>query len=99
MRKRDADRFRSQLEEQLAALVGQGERAVQEMVGWRRREVPIRTIARRSRRAELGAWLRDRDRKLISKIQEAPRASTRAPSAAVPRAGGLSGPRGSAHVR
>ena len=71
MRKRDAGRFRSQLEEQLAALVGQGERAVQEMVDGGSRRCRIRTIERRSRKAGTGRLLRDRDRKLISKIQEA----------------------------
>ena len=72
MRKRDADRFRAQLQEQLAALVGQGERAVQEMVDGEAHEIPDPND--RATLEEGRNWalrLRDRDRKLISKIQEA----------------------------
>ena len=98
MRKRDADRFRSQLEEQLAALVGQGERAVQEMVDGGSRRCLIRTIARRSRRPNWpGSAIETASSSRRSRRRS--RASTPAPSAAAPRAGGLSGPRGSAHVR
>jgi RNA polymerase-binding transcription factor len=72
MRKRDVDRFRAQLEEQLTSLVGQGERAVQEMSDGDAHEAPDPND--RATLEEGRNWalrLRDRDRKLISKIQEA----------------------------
>ncbi len=72
MRKRDTDRYRAQLEEQLSALVGQAEQAVHEMSGGEGRQIPDpndRATAEEGRNWALR--LRDRDRKLISKIQEA----------------------------
>lgn len=71
MRRRDAVRFRRQLQSQLHALVGQGERAVHEMVG-AGAEIPDPND--RASAEEVRNWslrLRDRDRRLISKIQQA----------------------------
>ena len=72
MRKREAERYRSLLEAQLASLLGQGERAVHEMVDDPEAEAPDpndRATVEESRNWSLR--LRDRDRKLIAKIQEA----------------------------
>lgn len=72
MRKREIERYRSVLESQLAALVGHGERAVHEMVGEGGEEIPDpndRATVEEGRNWALR--LRDRDRKLIGKIQEA----------------------------
>lgn len=71
MRKREVDRYRTVLESQLAELVGQGERAVHEMAGGGD-EIPDpndRATAEEGRNWSLR--LRDRDRKLIGKIQAA----------------------------
>jgi len=71
MRRREVDRYRSVLEEQLAALVGQGEKAVHEMVE-NGEEIPDpndRATVEEGRNWSLR--LRDRDRRLIGKIQEA----------------------------
>jgi len=72
MRKREAERYRVLLEAQLAALVGQGERAVHEMAGEGGSEIPDpndRATVEEERNWALR--LRDRDRKLIGKVQEA----------------------------
>jgi DnaK suppressor protein len=71
MRKRETVRYRSLLEAQLTALVGQGEKAVHDMVGTGG-EIPDpndRATAEETRNWSLR--LRDRDRKLIGKIQGA----------------------------
>ena len=71
MRKREVARYRSVLESQLASLVGHGEQAVHEMSGVAE-ELPDpndRATAEEGRNWALR--LRDRDRKLIGKIQEA----------------------------
>lgn len=71
MRRREVDRFRSLLEQQLAALVGQGEKAVQQMVV-EGEEIPDpndRATVEEERNWSLR--LRDRDRRLIGKIQQA----------------------------
>ncbi len=71
MRKREVDRYREILQEQLAALVGQGEAAVHQMVG-EGEEIPDpndRATVEEGRNWSLR--LRDRDRRLIGKIQEA----------------------------
>ncbi len=72
MRKREMTRYRSALEAQLAALVGQGGQTVHRMVDATAEEIPdpndratVETDTTWSLR------LRDRDRKLISKIQHA----------------------------
>ena len=72
MRRRESDRFRSVLESQLASLVGHGEQAVHEMSGAGGEEIPDpndRATAEEGRNWSLR--LRDRDRKLIGKIQGA----------------------------
>jgi DnaK suppressor protein len=71
MRRRETQTYRSLLESQLTALVGQGERAVHEMVDGRE-ELPDPND--RATIEETRNWalrLRDRDRKLIGKIQDA----------------------------
>ncbi len=71
MRKREVARYRSVLEMQLASLVGHGAQAVHEMSG-AAEEIPDpndRATAEEGRNWSLR--LRDRDRKLIGKIQEA----------------------------
>jgi DnaK suppressor protein len=71
MRKRELERYRVALEQQLGALVGQGERAVHDMAG-EREGIPDpndRATAEEGRNWALR--LRDRDRKLIGKIQDA----------------------------
>jgi DnaK suppressor protein len=72
MRTRESERYRSLLQTQLASLVGQGEKAVHEMVGTGGGEIPDpndRATVEESRNWALR--LRDRDRKLIGKIQQA----------------------------
>jgi len=72
MRKRETERYRSLLEAQLGSLVGEGERAVHQMAGGAAEELPDpndRATAEESRNWSLR--LRDRDRKLIGKIQQA----------------------------
>lgn len=72
MRKREHEHYRSVLEGQLAELVGHGEKAVHEMVGEPGDEIPDpndRATVEEGRNWSLR--LRDRDRKLIGKIQDA----------------------------
>ncbi len=72
MRKREMTRYRSVLETQLSALVGQGEATVHRMVDEGAAEIPDpndRASVESDRSWSLR--LRDRDRKLISKIQHA----------------------------
>jgi DnaK suppressor protein len=72
MRARDVERYRSLLQGQLSELVGQGEKAVQQMVGEGGDEIPDpndRATVEEERNWSLR--LRDRDRKLIGKIQDA----------------------------
>jgi DnaK suppressor protein len=72
MRTREVHRYRSLLEEQLAMLLGHGEKAVHEMAGEGGEEIPDpndRATIEEERNWSLR--LRDRDRKLIGKIQEA----------------------------
>ena len=72
MRRREVERYRSVLASQLASLVGHGEQAVHEMSGAGGEEIPDpndRATAEEGRNWSLR--LRDRDRKLIGKIQEA----------------------------
>lgn len=71
MRRRDVVRFRSQLEAQLATLVGQGARAVHEMTSGGE-EIPDPND--RATLEEGRNWalrLRDRDRRLMGKIEQA----------------------------
>lgn len=71
MRRREVERYRTLLHEQLSALVGQGEQAVHEMVG-QGEEIPDpndRATVEEERNWSLR--LRDRDRRLIGKIQQA----------------------------
>jgi DnaK suppressor protein len=72
MRRREVERYRSLLEGQLAELVGTGEKAVHQMVGEGGEEIPDpndRATVEEGRNWSLR--LRDRDRRLIGKIQEA----------------------------
>jgi DnaK suppressor protein len=72
MRTRETERYRSLLQAQLVSLVGQGEKAVHEMVGTGGGEIPDPND--RATVEETRNWalrLRDRDRKLIGKIQQA----------------------------
>jgi DnaK suppressor protein len=72
MRRREVERYRSVLESQLASLVGHGEQAVHEMSGDGGEEIPDPND--RATMEEGRNWslrLRDRDRKLIGKIQDA----------------------------
>ncbi len=72
MRSREVVRYRIALESQLAALVGQGERAVHEMAGEGGEEIPDpNDRATIEERRNWSLRLRDRDRKLITKIQQA----------------------------
>lgn len=71
MRKRDADRYRAVLEEQLSALLGQGERAVHEMADGAHEAPDPNDRATLEEGRNWALRLRDRDRKLITKIQEA----------------------------
>lgn len=71
MRRREVERYREMLQEQLAALLVQGEAAVHEMVG-EGEDLPDpndRATVEEGRNRSLR--LRDRDRRLIGKIQEA----------------------------
>jgi DnaK suppressor protein len=72
MRDREVQRYRSLLEEQLSELLGHGEKAVHEMAGDGGEDLPDpndRATVEEERNWSLR--LRDRDRKLIGKIQEA----------------------------
>ncbi len=72
MRRREVERYRSVLESQLASLVGNGEHAVHEMAGTGGEEIPDpndRATVEEGRNWSLR--LRDRDRKLIGKIENA----------------------------
>ncbi len=72
MRKRERERYRNLLESQLATLLGQGERAVHEMGDDAEAEAPDpndRASVEENRNWSLR--LRDRDRKLIPKVQQA----------------------------
>jgi DnaK suppressor protein len=73
MRKREVERYRNTLESQLAALVGHGTQAVHELAdGSSGDELPDPND--RATAEEVRNWslrLRDRDRKLIGKIQGA----------------------------
>ena len=72
MRKREMERFRSLLEEQLAALLGQGVEVVHQLAGDGGDEIPDPND--RASVEEVRNWtlrLRDRDRRLIGKVQEA----------------------------
>jgi DnaK suppressor protein len=72
MRSREVDRYRSVLRGQLAALVGTSEQTVHEMAGVEREENPDpndRATVEEGRNWSLR--LRDRDRRLIAKIEEA----------------------------
>ena len=72
MRRREVERYRSVLETQLAALVGHGSQVVHELSGANGEEIPDpndRATVEEGRNWSLR--LRDRDRRLIGKIQEA----------------------------
>jgi DnaK suppressor protein len=72
MRKREVDRYRNLLEGQLAALVGTSEQTVHQMSGEGGEEIPDpndRATVEEGRNWSLR--LRDRDRRLIGKIEEA----------------------------
>ena len=72
MRKREVERYRTLLEGQLEALVGTSERTVHQMVGDGGEELPDpndRATVEEGRNWSLR--LRDRDRRLIGKIEEA----------------------------
>lgn len=71
MRKREVERYRTILRGQLVSLIGSGEAAVHEMVG-EGEEIPDpndRATVEEERNWSLR--LRDRDRRLIGKIQDA----------------------------
>jgi DnaK suppressor protein len=72
MRRREVERYRGVLQSQLVALVGHGEQAVHEMSGTGGEEIPDpndRATIEENRNWALR--LRDRDRKLMGKIQQA----------------------------
>ncbi len=72
MRRRESERYRSALESQLRSLLGEGERAMHSMAGEGGEEIPDpndRATVEEGRNWSLR--LRDRDRKLIGKIQQA----------------------------
>jgi DnaK suppressor protein len=72
MRKREIDRYRAVLRGQLASLVGTSEETVHQMVDHGREEIPDPND--RATEEEGRNWslrLRDRDRRLIGKIEEA----------------------------
>jgi DnaK suppressor protein len=71
MHRREVERYRGVLESQLAALVGQGERAVHEMVDAEAVDPDPNDRATTEEERNWELRLRDRDRKLISKIQGA----------------------------
>jgi DnaK suppressor protein len=72
MRRREVVRYRELLQEQLAALVGQGEAAVHQMVESGDEENPDPNDRATVEEGRIG-WLRmrDRDRRLIGKIRQA----------------------------
>jgi DnaK suppressor protein len=72
VRKQELTRYRTALTAQLAELLGHGAEAVHEMVGGGGEELPDPND-RASREADRShaLRLRDRDRKLIAKVQEA----------------------------
>jgi DnaK suppressor protein len=72
MRKRETERYRTLLETQLESLVGQGAQAVHEMSGTGGEEIPDpndRATVEEGRNWSLR--LRDRDRRLLAKVQQA----------------------------
>jgi DnaK suppressor protein len=72
MRKREIDQYRTILQSQLSALVGQGEQAVHQMVGTGSEDMPDpndRATLESDRNWSLR--LRDRDRRLAAKIEAA----------------------------
>jgi len=72
MRRREVERYRTLLEGQLSALVGTSEKTVHQMVGEGGEEIPDpndRATVEEGRNWSLR--LRDRDRRLIGKIEEA----------------------------
>ena len=71
MSTREIDRSRAALVEQLAALVGQGARAVHDMAGEREGLPDPNDRATVEEDRNWALRLRDRDRKLIGKIQDA----------------------------
>lgn len=71
MRAREIQRYRSVLEAQLSSLVGHGARAVHEMAGSGAEEPDPNDRASLEEGRNWSLRLRDRDRKLIGKIQEA----------------------------
>jgi DnaK suppressor protein len=71
MRKREVDRYRVVLEGQLQALIGQGSQAVHEMSGEEGEEPDPSDRATVEEERNWSLRLRDRDRKLIGKVQDA----------------------------
>lgn len=72
MRKRETERYRGLLEAQLQSLVGESERAVQQMADDPDAELPDpNDRATVEERRNWSLRMRDRDRKLIGKIQQA----------------------------
>ncbi|HET6413452.1 MAG TPA: RNA polymerase-binding protein DksA [Anaeromyxobacter sp.] len=72
MRRREVERYREVLQGQLDALIGHGSQAVHEMAGEEGEELP--DPSDRATVEEERNWslrLRDRDRKLIGKLQDA----------------------------
>jgi DnaK suppressor protein len=72
MRKREVERYRTVLEGQLQSLIGHGSQAVHEMAGEEPDELP--DPSDRATVEEERNWslrLRDRDRRLIGKVEEA----------------------------
>jgi DnaK suppressor protein len=72
MRRREVERYRTLLEGQLSSLVGTSEKTVHQMVGEGGEEIPDpndRATVEEGRNWSLR--LRDRDRRLIGKIEEA----------------------------
>jgi DnaK suppressor protein len=71
MRKREIEHYRVALEAQLTVLVGQGERAVHDMAGEREGIPDPNDRATVEEGRNWALRLRDRDRKLIGKVQDA----------------------------
>ena len=72
MRRHEVERYRTALEAQLAELVGHGQQAVHEMSGTGGDEIPDpNDCATVEEGRNWALRLRDRDRKLIGKVQEA----------------------------
>jgi RNA polymerase-binding transcription factor len=71
MRKREVGTYRGLLEAQLASLVGQGERAVHQMVDGEEKDPDPNDRATAEEERNRALRLRDRDRKLITKVQGA----------------------------